>query len=137
MPCLSYHSGSGIHHTKVRHGPSEDLIWQHSIVWWLHFIQSWVQKLQFIIYDELFLLHDEIMMVFSSSGFGDRLLSEVKKLAPKDIKIRVSLNLIFFLAFYPHASSINILLVYMYRYRLLKKDCIPLGLGKYVLWFKK
>lgn len=24
-------------------------------------------------------------------GFGDRLLSEVKKLAPKDIKIRVSL----------------------------------------------
>jgi hypothetical protein len=24
------------------------------------------------------------------SGFGDRLLSEVKKLAPKDIKIRVS-----------------------------------------------
>lgn len=26
------------------------------------------------------------------SGFGDRLLSEVKKLAPKDIKIRVGKN---------------------------------------------
>ena len=29
-------------------------------------------------------------VIFLPSGFGDRLLSEVKKLAPKDIKIRVS-----------------------------------------------
>ena len=28
--------------------------------------------------------------VFVSAGFGDRLLAEVKKLTPKDIKIRVS-----------------------------------------------
>lgn len=26
------------------------------------------------------------------TGFGDRLLSEVKKLAPKDVKIKVSLQ---------------------------------------------
>lgn len=29
---------------------------------------------------------------FVSAGFGDRLLSEVKKLAPKDVKIKVGLR---------------------------------------------
>ena len=29
--------------------------------------------------------------IFIILGFGDRLLSEIKKLAPKEIKIRVSL----------------------------------------------
>lgn len=29
------------------------------------------------------------MAIFASTGFGDRLLSEVKKLAPKDVKIKV------------------------------------------------
>jgi hypothetical protein len=32
----------------------------------------------------------DLMCMFNfNTGFGDRLLSEVKKLAPKDIKIRV------------------------------------------------
>lgn len=29
-------------------------------------------------------------LIFVFQGFGDRLLSEIRKLAPKDIKIRVS-----------------------------------------------
>lgn len=32
------------------------------------------------------------LAIFVSTGFGDRLLSEVKKLAPKDVKIKVRLE---------------------------------------------
>lgn len=32
------------------------------------------------------------LAIFVSTGFGDRLLSEVKKLAPKDVKIKVRLK---------------------------------------------
>jgi len=31
-------------------------------------------------------------IIFSPAGFGDRLLAEIKKLTPKDIKIRVCCN---------------------------------------------
>lgn len=37
--------------------------------------------------------HGSGLAVLVSAGFGDRLLSEVKKLAPKDVKIKVKLNL--------------------------------------------
>lgn len=36
-------------------------------------------------------------LIFFPQGFGDRLLSEIKKVAPKDIKIRVSYVMICFL----------------------------------------
>jgi hypothetical protein len=32
------------------------------------------------------------LAILVSTGFGDRLLSEVKKLAPKDVKIKVRLR---------------------------------------------
>jgi hypothetical protein len=31
-----------------------------------------------------------VTLIFVFQGFGDRLLSEIRKVAPKDIKIRVS-----------------------------------------------
>ena len=49
------------------------------------------------------------------SGFGDRLLSEVKKQAPKDIKIRVSMLLIFWASiqdFGTHRICTNISNIY-------------------------
>jgi hypothetical protein len=37
-----------------------------------------------------------IFLIYIFQGFGDRLLSEIRKLAPKDIKIRVScVNVLF------------------------------------------
>ena len=32
----------------------------------------------------------DLTLPFLSQGFGDRLLSEIKKLTPKDVKIRIS-----------------------------------------------
>ena len=49
------------------------------------------------------------------SGFGDRLLSEVKKQAPKDIKIRVSMLLSFWASiqdFGTHRICTNISNIY-------------------------
>lgn len=41
-------------------------------------------------------------LIFVFQGFGDRLLSEIRKLAPKDIKIRVS-----YIAFCLHSLCYN------------------------------
>lgn len=36
------------------------------------------------------MLPGHVFLIYLFQGFGDRLLSEIRKLAPKDMKIRVS-----------------------------------------------
>ena len=50
----------------------------------------------------IFVIYSKKVMYNMLQGFGDKLLSEVRKLAPKDIKIRVSTK-----TFYYHVCSVT------------------------------
>ena len=120
---------------------------------------TWLLK-QGIQYKENFELQHIISFNFSFfTGFGDRLLSEVKKLAPKDIKIRVCILSIIhlaqnflklhvttakagwwdvtFLTFFisvteGYSSSIPfIYFLSVFRFQLLQKGFTQHGLGKF------
>ena len=58
------------------------------------------------------------------AGFGDRLLAEMKKLTPKDNKIRVS-------QLPSHDTPCKLALVCSIRYLLLKTDYTQYGWGEY------
>lgn len=72
------------------------------------------------------ILHQNIVLSGGSTlfrGFGDRLLAEIKRLSPKDMKIRVSykLNTI-------SKRQLFISIQILFRSRHLKKGCIRHGL---------
>lgn len=54
-------------------------------------------------------------------GFGDRLLSEIKKHVAKDMKIRVKL------IYHLNTNKQYFLLFFAYRLQPLKNDCTPHG----------
>jgi hypothetical protein len=71
----------------------------------------------------------QLLCVVNFQGFGDRLLSEIRKMAPKDIKIKVRrIRILLLIRILKCAMKLINQMIFFIRFQLHKKGCIPLGL---------
>ncbi len=86
----------GVRHPEVWHGPATHTVLHHSAVRGVNTDQRYVLRRRVETWHALQMCaevhhcHNHNTSASSLSGFGERLLTEVKKLAPKDVKIKVS-----------------------------------------------
>lgn len=85
-----FSTGVGLLHSKVRFRPEKNLLLQHRSLRRVNTIQRSGRNYVVCSISEIGAENSVVNLIFHSLGFGDRLLSEIKKLTPKDIKIRIS-----------------------------------------------